>query len=346
MGKLAQVLEARLSLVTRKGRLTGLCDGNRQPSRHAQRADGQRHLALGHGRTQPCEEAQQAQAGRQHHPAVALQKAQQHVGGRARPCADRALVEVGAQVRGQRLHAGVAQRGLLAQGLHQDVVQVAGQARAQHAPGWVSGLGITQPAGPHGLFLQHAAGRLHGGGGATACGPRSGEQLVEHDAQAVDVGGRRHRLAAHLLRARIVRRVRTRTPEGGQAIGAFQGVQGLGDAEVQQLDLAVIAAQHVAGLEVTVHETTTVGMGHGIGQLQKQLQPVFQRSALASTVQRLPEHPLHHEVGQPVSGAPGIQQPGDVRVRQLGQRLPLLCEARKHRGGVHAPRSTFTAASP
>ena len=42
------------------------------------------------------------------------------------------------------------------------------------------------------------------------CGPRPGEQLVEQDAERVDVGRRRDRLAPHLLRRRVLRRQRPR----------------------------------------------------------------------------------------------------------------------------------------
>ena len=81
-------------------------------------------------------------------------------------------------------------------------------------------------------------------------------------------------LAAHLLGAGVVRRVGAHAAHGGGAIGVavgaqavLQRVQRLGDAEIEQLDLAVLVHQHVAGFQVAVHQQVTVGIGHGIGQL-------------------------------------------------------------------------------
>ena len=62
--------------------------------------------------------------------------------------------------------------------------------------------------------------------------PRAGEDLEQHQAQGVDVGARRHRLAAQLLGAAVRRR------EGQQPGGRRRGVAAfhqLRDAEVEQL---------------------------------------------------------------------------------------------------------------
>ena len=61
----------------------------------------------------------------------------------------------------------------------------------------------------------------------------AGEQLVEQQPERVDVGGRRHRLAAHLLRARVVGVIARR--QRGQRGIALAAVEELRDAEVEQL---------------------------------------------------------------------------------------------------------------
>jgi hypothetical protein len=64
----------------------------------------------------------------------------------------------------------------------------------------------------------------------------------------------------------------------------------------------VAVHQHVAGLEVAVHQQVAVRVRHRVGQLQEQRQPLLQRQA-----PRRPSMggraPLHHEVGQAVVAA-------------------------------------------
>ena len=134
-------------------------------------------------------------------------------------------------------------------------------------------------------------------------------------------------------------RERALTQHGGAAargVGRARlqvlGLQCLGDAEVQQLDLAVGVDQHVAGLEVAVHQQVAVGMGHRVGQLQKQRQAVFQRTPAHRRVDGLAVHVLHHEVGCAVAVRTCIEQPRDVGVVQPRQGLAFRGKARQHLG--------------
>ena len=171
-------------------------------------------------------------------------------------------------------------------------------------------------------------------------GAGAGEQLVQQHAQAVDVGGGADGFAAHLFGAGVVRRVGPMSGHGGVAGGfvvtAFQRVQRLGDAEVQQLDAALGVHQHVAGFQVAVHQQVAVGVDHGVGQLQEQPQPPLQRQPTHGLVDRAAVHVLQHEVGQSVVAGAGVQQARDVRVAQPRQGLALQGEAPQHRGAVHA----------
>ena len=166
-----------------------------------------------------------------------------------------------------------------------------------------------------------------------------GEQLVEHRAQRVDVGRRGDRLAAHLLRARVLRReqahprARRRLPPGG-------GVEELGDAEVEELGLALDRDQDVARLEVAVHDELLVGVGHRGAHLAEELHPRrhVEAARLGPLGDGRADDVLHHEVGEPLLGAPPVEEPHDARVLQRGQDLPLVAEARHGLGGRRARR--------
>src|SRR6185436_19395030 len=70
--------------------------------------------------------------------------------------------------------------------------------------------------------------------------PHPGQELVEEEAQAVDVGGGGDRLPRELLRARVVRGHRRAPQLGGQRRGDGGGGEELGDAEIQELRCPVL----------------------------------------------------------------------------------------------------------
>ena len=85
-----------------------------------------------------------------------------------------------------------------------------------------------------------------------------------------------------------------------------------------------------------MHQQLAVGVGDGVGQLQEQRQPRFQRLGGAGLVDGDAVDILQHEVGQPAVADAGVQQRGDVRVRQARQGLAFLGEAVQHGLRVHA----------
>ena len=54
--------------------------------------------------------------------------------------------------------------------------------------------------------------------------------------------------------------------------GAELADQRLGNAEIQQLDVAVGIDQHIAGFQVAMHDHVAVGMGDGVADRQQQVQ--------------------------------------------------------------------------
>src|SRR5262249_14588201 len=80
----------------------------------------------------------------------------------------------------------------------------------------------------------------------------AGQALVEDGSQGVDVCGRADRPGAA---AGLFRRHVTRRPQDGAGLRLAGGVvEFLGEAEVGDLEVAVLGDQHVAGLQVAVND--------------------------------------------------------------------------------------------
>ena len=106
-------------------------------------------------------------------------------------------------------------------------------------------------------------------------------------------------------------------------VQSFGGAQRFGNAEVQQLHLARFGDEHVAGLQVAVHQELAMGVRHGVCELQEQLQPRFKRQARAGLVDGQAMHTLHHKIGCAKGRAASVQQVGNVRVCEPRQGLLL-----------------------
>ena len=346
VGQPSQFAQVARGFVARAGCLVacqlcapGLQQGHHQAAAHAHRAERQCGAPLQHRGSQATDQPQAAERRSASGGPVALQPLEQHITRAGRSRRHRPPFAKRGDVGRQRVHAGVALGWRFGQSLQHDVVQVALQLTASARPARV---GQCQLTGAGGLLFQHGARGFGGGGGITAIRALAGEQQVEQHTQAVDVRGRTHQITAHLLRAGVVRCERALVKQGGPGFDPAAGwVQGLGDAKVQQTHTSVVVHQHVAGLEVAVHQQVAVCVRDRIGQLQEQHQPVVQLQLSAGDIDGPALHPFHHKVGQAVVGDAGVQQPRNVRVRQPGQCLLLLGKARQHRDGVHAALEQF-----
>jgi hypothetical protein len=85
----------------------------------------------------------------------------------------------------------------------------------------------------------------------------------------------------------------------------------------------------VGRLKIAVDDQILVRIGHGAADFAKQVEPPVgvELVCVAEHADRLAFHVLHHEVGQPVIGRSAVNQPGNVRVIELREDLPLVSEA-------------------
>ena len=182
--------------------------------------------------------------------------------------------------------------------------------------------------------------------------PLAGEHLEEHDAEGPDVGALVDRLAARLLgrhvggraedharlRCRVCASVGDCDRSADDAASARVAGPGLGEAEVEHLDLAVRRQLDVRGLEVAVDDALLVGFLERLGDLPRDRERLVDgdRPALQPRREVLALDELHHqEVGpSPVLERRGLEavEVRDVRVVERGEQLRLALEAREPLG--------------
>ena len=152
----------------------------------------------------------------------------------------------------------------------------------------------------------------------------AGEELVEDDAEGVDVAERVDLLAARLLG----RDVLARADDGPRDRHALD-VDRARDAEVGHLRLAVLVEQHVLRLHVAVDEPAAVGEGERPRHLEGHEDRVAHREpagALEQLLQVLALDVLEDDVLTALVLAT-VDDRDDVRMAELGNRACLAAEA-------------------
>ena len=192
--------------------------------------------------------------------------------------------------------------------------------------------------GPHGDILQaqgdprqHLAGAPrtaidvldgHGDRRLAVVGRAAREHLVHDHTQGIDVRAVIHPRTLGLLR--------------GDVMDAAQGLPRqsiLGgahpcDAEIGDLDGAVLQNHDVVGLDVPVDDAPAVGVVQGLGDLHGKMQrlaPVEGTFLLQILLERDPLDQLHDDVVG-LAGAGNVIDTDDIRVRQHGDRLGFRVE--------------------
>jgi len=165
----------------------------------------------------------------------------------------------------------------------------------------------------------------------------SGEQLEQHHAERVEVRARVDRIPQRLFGRHVLGRAQHRA---GQRIGAPLGV---GDAEVEQLDLGRAggspAQEHVFRLEVAVHDLARV-RGDQTGDDLLDDRKRFARRHVAPALERLRERlagqKLHDVVGAARRQLAAVAEVHDVGMLERRRESRFLEQATHQ--GVRLPR--------
>lgn len=143
------------------------------------------------------------------------------------------------------------------------------------------------------------------------------------------------RCAAHLLRRCVLgSEGAVLRQRGGDRVGIHRTGKQPGDAEVEQLRLAVGGDEYVARLEVAVHHQRLVRAPHRGCHLQQQLEAFVdgQPALVAPFGDRQPVDELHHQVWLAVVGYAAVEQRRDAGMAEPGQDLALGLEAANREG--------------
>ena len=102
------------------------------------------------------------------------------------------------------------------------------------------------------------------------------QQFEQDDAEREHIAGLGERAPGKLLGARVFRR--ERATAGSRQLGCLRLAfhQQLGDAEIQQTELALAGHQNIRRLQVTMHDSMVVCVLDRAQDLQKQFQPRLQ----------------------------------------------------------------------
>ncbi len=311
--------------VVRPPSLPAACNNSTRKSLHRLRAQrlGLRLVRLAGrvpGRQRKGCDQQQQRGAAQRVPAQPTLRAVA-AGGRAH--AHRQAFEMALDVERERCHRRITTTGFGLQCGVDDRLQVAAH-------------GARQCAGARVARVQQCRGDV-----ARCAGQRdrplradADQQLMQQHAERVDVHRSAHDAAVELFR----RGVGWRHPPRRGLRRRRRVVEHARDAEVEQLHLAVVVDQDVAGLEVAVDHQVAVRVLDRRADVEKQ--PQARRHAespgIAPAVDRQPVDVFEHQIGRTLGTDAAIDQPRDRRMRQSRQQLPFAGEARAFAGIEHA----------
>ena len=268
---------------------------------------------------------------------VALRELGGAIAERVRPGRDRLVLEHAPQIFRELRDRGVALGRIALQRLGDDRLEIAAQQAVQ-------AIGRRGPVlgplgGDPGVLAQRRGGEPHrladGDGldeldrraGAEAGRVVAGEQLEEQHAERVDVGRGGDLAAGDLLGRGVLRR------QGDAALARqhrhrFVVAEQLGDAEIEQLHLAVAVHEDVRRLQVAVDDQVGVGVRDRRLDVQEEADACLDAEPLvvAVAIDVLAVDVLEHEVGLTGPRDAGVDQPRDVGVRQLGEDRAFAAE--------------------
>src|SRR5262249_34896608 len=117
-----------------------------------------------------------------------------------------------------------------------------------------------------------------------------------------------------------------------------RGIEHLGEPEIEELRLAVLADEDVPRLDVPVYDEVAVRVGDRRADLAEKRDLLGDRDARAPGVvhEVLPFDVLHDEGGAPVLSRAAVQEARDVGVLEPGEDLPLVAETPDDRSAAEA----------
>ena len=221
-------------------------------------------------------------------------------------------------------------RGLLAQRLHDDRIQIAADvSRGERQR--IAGAFGEPPAGQGRVLGANDALRFRGRQRPHLVRLFVAYQSVEQKSQGIDVAGQRDRVAAYLLGAGVVWGHRRGAGQSECRVDRPLAVQHLGDTEIQQLDAPGFGDQHVGRLEIPVHDQIRVYRTDSSQQIEKQCQPLSQAQPMLTNVseQGLSFDVLHDQVRKSIVGCAAVENLRDVVVLNARQNLALHLKTRE-----------------
>ena len=171
--------------------------------------------------------------------------------------------------------------------------------------------------------------------------PPTREQLVQDDAERIDVGRRPNGFTSRLFGCEIGRRAEDRPRQR-----VTRRSERTGDSEVSQLRLSVTVEQDVLRLQVAVHEPGSMRGSEGAGDLRadgSNLRRTEPPAAVESCRQRLAVDELHDDERAFLARA-DVEDLDDVRVRtRAARRASRRNRSRKDGSSARCRAGTFTA---
>ena len=153
------------------------------------------------------------------------------------------------------------------------------------------------------------------------------KQLVQHHAEAVDIGVDADPPGSDLFRSGVGGR---HEPQTGPGLldRCFEAFQLLGDTEVEQLHRAVGGDEDVGGLEIAMYYQMAMGVLNRLAHGAEQLEPLSNARSVRGTIvgERDTLDVLHDEPWRSVREGIRVVQAGDGGVIQVGQGTLLAGE--------------------
>src|SRR6185503_10131428 len=155
------------------------------------------------------------------------------------------------------------------------------------------------------------------------------KELEQYGAEREDIGCRRDRLAEQLLGRGIARREsRAHVTRQRRDVVTADGQQ-RGDAEIQQLHLALPGHEDVRRLEIAMDDEIAVSVRDCREHLEEQADALLdaETALFAILIDALAAHVFQNEVRLATGLDAGIEQTRDVRMLQAGQHAPFARKA-------------------